>query len=214
MCFGMSPAQHKVFQVAPDWQIYLASTSPRRAQLLASLGIHFKSVAPPYLEQPAEAGMDARTYAARCARLKAQSVRLPTLNTRSVIISADTIVVADNMIMGKPADRAAACHMLRSLNGRWHEVYTAVNILSPDFEIEICEKTEVHFSDWPVDVLAAYVDTDEPFDKAGAYAIQGTGAFLADMINGSWSNVVGLPLAQVAEALLSAHIIEAGSYSS
>jgi septum formation protein len=121
-----------------------------------------------------------------------------------VVLGADTVVVAGSEILGKPVHAADATRMLTQLSGAVHEVLTAVVVRSPDAELAEVVRTRVHFIDLSVDDIAWYVGTREPEGKAGAYAIQGRGARFIDRIEGSWSNVVGLPVATVARMLAEA----------
>lgn len=113
----------------------------------------------------------------------------------ALIIGADTIVVVDDRILGKPADQTDACRMLRMLSGRTHQVYTGICVISPDGkELSACESTDVNFRDLSDEMIEKYVSTGEPLDKAGAYAIQGRGSVLICGIVGDYFNVVGLPV--------------------
>ena len=200
-------------------QIVLASGSPRRKELLESAGLDF-SILPAQAEEPEpEAGESPREYALRMAQLKAEDVFGD--NSESVVIAADTVVTVDGRILGKPDSEEHAVEMLRMLADRTHVVVTACCLLSPpppppssrkgksqqDEEeperLESCfaMETWVRFVDPPLKTLRAYAATGEPMDKAGAYAIQGVGAFLVRSIEGSYTNVVGLPLAEVVEVL-------------
>ena len=120
-----------------------------------------------------------------------------------LILAADTVVALDSDILGKPADDTDALDMLRRLSGRRHEVITGVCCLFPDgSSAGFADTSAVRFHAWPDDVLRAYVRSGEPADKAGAYAIQGQGAFLVESVHGSWSTVVGLPVSRLAALLL------------
>jgi len=119
----------------------------------------------------------------------------------SLVIGADTIVVVDDKILGKPENRADAICMLKMLSGRSHEVYTGVVLIHQGTERSGVECTEVDFAELGNDIIARYVDTGEPLDKAGAYAIQGKGVVLIESIRGCYPNVVGLPLAMLSNLL-------------
>ena len=192
----------------------LASSSPRRQDFLRDLGLDFR-VLPALTEEarplPGEAP-DA--YALRAARSKAENVRtriaagaegFPGRATAPLVLAADTIVVLDGDILGKPASGADALAMLERLAGRVHTVITAC-CLWPAEDRAPCawfaDAAHVRFAPWPRGLLEAYAATGDPLDKAGAYGIQGRGAFLADRIEGSWSTVVGLPVSRVVRALL------------
>ena len=177
--------------------LYLASGSPRRLELLRQIGFaprtlrHAVDETALLRERPAE-------HAQRLAEAKARSAAA-TLDGSAevgVILAADTVVTIDEAILGKPLDPADAVRMLRRLRGAAHEVLTAIFLQRTDDgrEIGVLESTRVVFHDYDDAVVQAYVATGEPLDKAGAYGIQGLGAFLSERIEGSWSNVVGLPL--------------------
>lgn len=182
--------------------LVLASASPRRQALLAGQGLGFE-VVPSTLKEPApEPGEAPADYAARMARLK--GLDIAAKHPDKVVLSADTIVVQDASILGKPKDADDALDMLTSLSGRWHEVMTGFCVLRQRDGISLCRtvSTRVHMAENPRDMLKAYIDTKEPMDKAGAYGIQGIGAFLVDEVEGSYTNVVGLPLRSVLNFLL------------
>ena len=165
--------------------LVLASASPRRQALLAGQGLGFE-VAPSTLKEPdPEQGEAPADYAARMARIKGQDIA--ARHPDKVIVSADTIVVQDARILGKPKDAGQALAMLASLSGSWHEVMTGFCVLRRQDGISLCRTvtTRVHMADNSPEMLKAYVDTHEPMDKAGAYGIEGIGAFLADQVQGS-----------------------------
>ena len=182
--------------------IVLASASPRRQALLAGQGLGFDVVPSTVKEPDPEPGEAPADYAARMARIKGQDIALR--HPDKIIVSADTIVVQDARILGKPKDAADALAMLTSLSGRWHEVMTGFCVLRQEDGISLCRTvtTRVHMAGNSPDMLKAYIDTHEPMDKAGAYGIQGIGAFLVDEVQGSYTNVVGLPLRSVLDFLL------------
>jgi septum formation protein len=174
--------------------LILASSSPRRAELLAAAGIPFETVAVDVdesilkLEPPGD-------HVRRLAREKAQ-VAFATHSGR-VVLGADTIVLVGGEMMGKPRDQADAIRMLRLLSGREHEVLTGVAIVSPRGVAVEVARTRVWFNPLTEAEIAEYVASGEPMDKAGAYGIQGRGSRFIDRIAGSYSNVVGLPVALV-----------------
>lgn len=183
----------------PLTALVLASASPRRRELLAMAGLDFE-VLPGAAEPEAEAGEPPADYALRAALAKAQDAfeRRP----RAVVLAADTIVVLDGRILGKPRDAADALRMLTDLAGRTHEVISGCAICSPSRAPErFSVSTLVAMAGAPEAALAAYVATGEPMDKAGGYAIQGRAGFLVQRIEGSYSNVVGLPVAEFIAAL-------------
>ncbi len=185
--------------------LVLASASPRRAELLQSAGFTF-DVRSVDIDERRLAGEPAETYVQRVAWAKAEAVA--ALCPDDVVLAADTaVVLGDGMsgspavVLGKPVDAADAIRMLRTLSGRTHEVQTGVAIVAGARRVGLVESTRVWFSALSEDDLAWYVATGEPMDKAGAYAIQGGASRFIPRIDGSYSNVVGLPVAQVTEAL-------------
>jgi septum formation protein len=184
--------------------LILASSSPRRQELLREIGIPFQ-VHAAHINEDQIANEQPSEYALRLAREKAQAVaaRYP----QSYVLGADTIVVVDGEILGKPKDHSDAARMLRKLSGRSHEVTTAVSLIAPDAvapgtrtETRACT-TKVYFRKLTEDEIQQYVAGGEPMDKAGAYAIQGGASRWTDRIEGEWSNVVGLPLSLVTDLL-------------
>jgi septum formation protein len=177
-------------------KLILASGSPRRAELLRGAGLAFEIVIPDIDEapRPHEAPAD---FVMRTAREKAESISA----AGAVILAADTAVVDGARILGKPVDTADAAAMLRSLSGRTHEVMTGVCLCFPGGAGCFHTETRVTFRDLSETEIAAYVATGEPMDKAGAYAIQGGAAKMVRRVEGSYSNVVGLPLCEVIEKL-------------
>ena len=180
--------------------IILASASPRREELLASAGIHFKVFAGNIAEEvlPGELPED---HVVRLAREKAIDVAGKVAGR--YFIGADTVVVCDGEIMGKPKDAADAARMLHKLSGVSHEVITGFAVYDKQRRDAISQAvtTRVYFKHLREEEIAAYIATGCPFDKAGAYAIQGGAAYMVQRILGSYSNVVGLPLCEVVEAL-------------
>jgi septum formation protein len=174
--------------------IILASASPRRAGLLRNADIAF-TVEPAHVpEQPLPDEVPLQ-YAQRLAREKALAVF--SRHPDSVVLGADTIVVADEHLLEKPLDHADAARMLRLLSGRSHQVITGVCLVAPEFEEIAAEITDVRFGTLSDDEIACYIATGEPMDKAGAYAIQGIASRWVERIDGCYFNVVGLPLPQV-----------------
>ncbi|HXG55984.1 MAG TPA: Maf family protein [Vicinamibacterales bacterium] len=174
-------------------RLILASASPRRAELLASAGFAFDIVPADVDEQPGD-GEAAHEYTLRVARDKARAVARTLHDTDAVVLAADTEVLADDMILGKPSDYADAARMLRMLSNAVHQVVTAVVVWGNDDERSEVVTTHVRFLPLSEADIEWYVSTGEPMGKAGAYGIQGRGARFIDRIDGSWSNVVGLPI--------------------
>ena len=174
----------------------LASSSPRRRDLLSSLGLQFQVVPAELLEIPAPHEA-ARDFAVRVAEKKALIVG--TKYPRAWVIGADTIVVVEGDILGKPLDREDAKRMLQQLSDREHVVVTGYVLvhMAADKKLKGVEETQVKIKALEQQEIAWYINTNEPFDKAGAYAIQGKGAFIVEWIRGSYTNVVGLPLSQL-----------------
>jgi septum formation protein len=172
--------------------LVLASGSPRRADLLRMLGIRFEAV-PADLDEERLPGESPEAYAQRTAREKAAAVA--PLRPGAFVLAADTIVVLDGEVLGKPADRAAAAAMLLRLQGREHRVQTAVAVADPDGAVRAAvETTRVRFRPFDRAEAAAYAATGEPLDKAGAYGIQGQGATLVEAVDGDFFAVMGLPI--------------------
>jgi len=177
--------------------LILASGSPRRRELLAVLGRPFAVVVPEIGETPLP-GEKPRAFAERMAEEKAAAVE-----GDGTIVAADTIVVLEGGILGKPVDAADAREMLRALSGRSHEVVTGVCVKGRNRTTVFSVATEVVFRTLEEAEIEAYVATGEPMDKAGAYAVQGGAAHMVRAINGSYTNVVGLPICELHEALIS-----------
>jgi septum formation protein len=174
-------------------RIILASSSPRRADLLRAIGVEFE-VAPSSIQERPHAGEAPADYITRLARAKV--VGIARQREQGLVIGADTIVVLDGKILGKPADGADAIRMLRSLSGRWHAVMTGVALYEVGTRQEVADydKTLVRFGQMSETEIAWYVKTGEPMDKAGAYGIQGLASLFIEEIAGNYFNVVGLPL--------------------
>jgi nucleoside triphosphate pyrophosphatase len=182
----------------------LASTSPRRRELLGVLGIPFRVVAPAGVEETPLDGESPREVARRLAAEKAESV------DGDPVLGADTVVEVDGDILGKPIDADDARRMLRRLSGRTHLVHTGVAVrTNQHLEVEVVT-TSVRFVPLTSEAIEWYLDTGEPFDKAGAYAIQGAGGVFIEGVDGSVSNVVGLPLPTVVE-MLGTRVFPAGT---
>ena len=181
--------------------LVLASASPRRQELLRSAGMEFV-VEPADVDETPLAGEPARECAVRLAREKALAVW--KRRQEDVVLGADTIVVVDGKILGKPADAEDAARMLRMLSGREHEVITGVCVAKAGEVRSSSETTLVRMNELTDEEIREYVATGEPMDKAGAYAIQGRASRWIPRIEGDYSNVVGLPVALVWQMLRAA----------
>ena len=183
------------------YKIILASSSPRRKELLAALGLAFE-VIHPSSDETVSGNETPEDFVLRVSAEKAASVS-GRLGDGVIVIGADTIVVVDGEILGKPGDSKEASSMLRKLSGKEHRVYTAFSIVRPKNEIlhsEIVD-TRVRVKPLAASEIEGYIKTGEPMDKAGAYGIQGIGSFMVSGIEGSYSNVVGLPADELLAAL-------------
>ncbi|MCC6770149.1 MAG: septum formation inhibitor Maf [Gemmatimonadaceae bacterium] len=179
-------------------RVILASQSPRRRELLHQIGIAHEvrpaDIDESYLPHEAPA-----SHAERLAREKVTA--LSTADPRAVVIGADTIVVIDGAVLGKPGSAADAARMLTTLSGRTHWVYTAVAVARGDLVVSGVEGVEVTFRALTPRQVDAYVATGEPMDKAGAYGIQGFGATLVERIHGDYFAVMGLALGRLVDLL-------------
>lgn len=173
-----------------DVALVLASASPRRAELLAQLGVPF-TVFPADIDETPQWNEPARELALRLALEKAQAV---ASEVDGLVLAADTVVLCGGEVFGKPEDEADAMRMLRALSGSTHEVVTALVLLYRGRVWSEAVTTTIVFDEVPEPWLAAYVASEEPFGKAGAYAIQGRGSCWVREIRGDFYNVVGLPL--------------------
>ena len=174
--------------------LVLASASPRRRDLLAGIGVRF-AVVPAQLDETPEAGEQPRDYVARLALAKARAVAVGVSDGLPVL-GADTTVVCDDRLLGKPADEAEAVAMLMTLSGRTHQVLTAVALVRGAAATGVVVETAVSFRELSVAECRAYWRSGEPADKAGGYGLQGLGGIFVTRIEGSYSGVVGLPVAE------------------
>jgi len=176
----------------------LASTSPRRRMLFEKLGVPFDQIAPCYRET-VQPGLSVEQQVVAFAQAKADSIGI----LDAFVLGSDTLVAVDNLILGKPVDRADAGRMLSLLRGRTHKVVTGVALMVPCGTTEVWyETSKVRMREISDEERDAYLDSEEPFGKAGAYAIQGKGGRLIEQVEGEYENIVGLPLQSVAAALL------------
>jgi septum formation protein len=178
--------------------LVLASGSPRRRELLERFGLRFE-IAPPAVDETPRGGEDPRQYVLRLAREKAE--RVTARRGDALVLAADTAVVVGTDILGKPCDAAEAAAMLSRLSGRDHLVLTGVAVATGRSADTLAVETKVRFRSLSAEEIRWYVESGEPLDKAGAYAIQGLGAAFVRAIEGSASNVIGLPLAETLELL-------------
>ncbi|MCY3770654.1 MAG: Maf family protein [Gemmatimonadetes bacterium] len=184
-------------------RIVLASTSPRRSALLGQIGIPFEVVAPDVDESRYSFEADPAGTAERLALDKARSAAGRIDAPGSLVLGADTVVLFEGQILGKPRDADDACAMLRRLTGRTHRVLTAFALLEAGTNraVTVHEWTTVYMRSFSADEIRAYVDTGEPLDKAGSYGAHALGAGLITRVEGCFYNVIGLPLARLLESL-------------
>jgi septum formation protein len=192
--------------------VILASASPRRTELLTQLGVAHR-VVPAHVDERRAAGEALEACVRRLATSKALEVQVAlaavggsAAAVELAVLGADTVVVVDDELLGKPRDRADALAMLARLSGRWHQVLSAVALASANGLHCVLSRSEVRFRALQAHECAAYWDSGEPCDKAGAYAIQGRGAAFVEELRGSYSGVVGLPLFETARLLAEAGV--------
>ena len=183
------------------YNLILASASPRRKYLLENVGINFRVIEPTG-ELEYDGLLKPADFALKNAEIKAKSI-LDKVGENDFILSADTIVVVDDMVLGKPVDAEDARIMLGLISGKIHKVITGFSILSSDQKVSFSDAitTLVKIKNLSQDEINGYINTGEPFDKAGSYGIQGIGSFMIHSISGSYTNVVGLPVARVISSL-------------
>ncbi|NPA94001.1 MAG: septum formation protein Maf, partial [Thermodesulfobacteria bacterium] len=188
--------------------IGLGSKSPRRRQLLENLGLEFELCSGDAEELDGSSGLSPKELTMENAIRKLHVVK-ESCNSQ-VVLCADTCVYCQGRILGKPKDFEDARSMLGFLSGKWHEVFTSFVVFdkSQQAQMEKTVTSRVFLDAIDTRVIDAYCGTEEPYDKAGAYAVQGAGAFLVRKIEGSYTNVVGLPITEVVEALLKVGAIE------
>ena len=188
----------------PD--LVLASGSPRRALLLESAGYVFR-IDVPHVDETQLPGEEPAEMVLRLSAIKANAIER---STDEIVLAADTIVVLDGAVLGKPVDRNDARRMLRQLSGRSHVVYTGWTVCHRDGERFGVADSTVTFHELSDEAIASYVDDVDPLDKAGAYAIQGDGGRLIRTVTGSRANVMGLPLGDIATELTGLGVRRAG----
>ena len=178
-------------------QLILASQSPRRRELMKLFHFPF-AVCSADIDEAMDPEKDPAAEVARVSREKAEAV---SRGREDVVIAADTIVVLDGRILGKPADETDAVDMLTALSGRDHQVMTGLTVLRGDTALSRTEITDIHFRPLSQKEIAAYVATGEPMDKAGSYGIQGGAALFAEKLHGDYYNVMGLPVCALHQML-------------
>ena len=177
--------------------LILASQSPRRKELLGLFGIPF-TVRVADIDETMDANANPYDEVARVSRLKALAV---DRSETDIVVAADTIVVCDGKVLGKPRDEADAAAMLGLLSGRDHQVMTGCTVLRGEQAVTFTEVTHIHFRDLTDKEIARYVASGEPMDKAGSYGIQGGAALFCDGMNGDYYNVMGLPVCRLGQVL-------------
>lgn len=185
-------------------EIILASASPRRRELLGNMGLDFRVLVSDADESMVDKEVPPDIYVQELAILKAAAVAKTEIKNKSaIVISADTIVVSNGKILGKPKNEENAFGMLSELSGKIHKVYTGFCVLRLEDAYMVCKcvETEVAFKRLSEEKIKRYIASGEPMDKAGAYGIQGLGAMLVDYIKGDYFNVVGLPVSALADTL-------------
>lgn len=188
-------------QKITEMQLLLASKSPRRRELLSSLGFPLRIVDVD-VEETVGSEIPASEVAEQLAILKSGGYNSQLLVNGDILVTADTVVVCDKQVMGKPHSRQEAYEMIQSLSGREHQVYTGVCLRSKDLQISFAEKTDVWFRNLSEEEIFYYIDTYKPFDKAGAYGIQEwIGMVGIERIDGCYYNVMGLPVARLCKEL-------------
>jgi septum formation protein len=177
--------------------LLLASSSPRRKMLLENLGFNLKIVSPEIDEAPLP-GEAPRDLVFRLSQKKARTV---SVDSDLIVLAADTVVVCQNQLLGKPKGRDEAKQFLKKLSGKSHQVLTGYTILKDKYQFSHIVTTQVFFRSLKEYEIDAYVLTREPYDKAGGYAVQGSAAAFIDSIEGSFTNIIGLPMKEVLESL-------------
>jgi len=183
-------------------RIYLASQSPRRSELLQQMGVDF-AVLKADVDESVMAGETPQHYVVRVAELKAKAGldNMPESDKRPVL-AADTAVVIDGQIFGKPTDQQHAQNMLQRLSGRTHQVLSAVALTDGSFSHSVVTVNDVRFTELSDAQIAWYLSTGEGVDKAGAYAVQGLAALFIEQISGSYSGIMGLPIRETGQLLM------------
>ena len=193
-----APSRRLVVDKLQREKLVLASRSPRRAEILQAVGWPFEAITAG-VDETLLAGEDALSYVKRLAKTKAEAVAAQV--KEGLVLGADTTVVVDGQILGQPGDRETARRMLRLLSGKWHEVITGVALVRAETNRSIVDHviTKVRFSTMSEAEIEWYAESDEPLDKAGAYAIQGLASLFVEEVDGEYFNIVGLPIRKVYE---------------
>lgn len=178
-------------------EVILASQSPRRKELMGLFGIPF-SVRVADIDETMDKTKPACREVARVSRCKAEAI---SRQADDIVIAADTVVVCEGEVLGKPRDEKDAFRMLRLLSGRDHQVMTGMTVLRGSRSVVCTEVTDIHFRELSDAEILAYIRTGEPMDKAGAYGIQGGAALFAEKLVGDYFNVVGLPVCRLGQIL-------------
>jgi septum formation protein len=194
-----------------EQKIYLASKSPRRRELLRQIGVEFellllrdKTPRGPDVDEAVKPGENAEDYVARVTREKAECAHQMMISRKlpaRPVLAADTTVVLDGRILGKPADKDEAIEMMQSLSGRTHQVLTSVAVRHDESTWQVTQRSDVSFAALSDQAIRAYCATQEPYDKAGGYAVQGQAALFIRHIAGSYSGIMGLPLFETGQLL-------------
>jgi len=186
--------------ISLSFPFILASASPRREDLLRSVGLTFK-ILPAHVDETYRPGETPAAHVKRLSQDKAGVIA--TRHPKALVLGADTIVVIDGLILGKPKNKKQARDMLQRLSNRTHTVFTGFTLASMDAGISQTRvvRSSVQFKQITSDEMDWYIHCDEPYDKAGGYAVQGRGAYFIKAIRGSYTNVIGLPLCEVLEEL-------------
>lgn len=191
-----SPQARKEEKLKLNGKIILASQSPRRKELLKQVGLEFECV-PSEIEEVCPDSCRPEELPKYLSEQKATAVAEKCRGNFGVVIGADTVVIHNEKILGKPSDSRDAVRMLKSLQGDRHKVVTGVTLIFPERKITFSQTTIVYMYSLTQDEIEEYVKTGEPLDKAGAYGIQGRGAAFVEKIDGDYNNVVGLPIASI-----------------
>jgi len=198
---AQSIQEKSIAELLGERKLILASRSPRRAEILKKAKVEFEIKIPPNLKEESSSS-DPAELVLSLSRIKATSVSHQVGKT--IILGADTIVVLDGEIMGKPQNKEEAFFILKKLSDRMHRVYTGITLVNKYNQkmVSDYDLTEVKFNQLDDEKIRSYIDTGEPMDKAGAYGIQGMGGFLVESIRGNLDNVIGLPTEKLKEMLI------------